>query len=55
MDTHRKALGESHPLVAVTLNSLSRILRDQGRYDEAAAALEAALPSRARRSGASIN
>jgi tetratricopeptide (TPR) repeat protein len=43
MDTHRKALGESHPLVAVTLNSLSRVLRDQGRYDEAAAALEAAL------------
>ena len=43
MDTHRKALGENHPLVAVTLNSLSRILRDQGRYDEAAAALEAAL------------
>ena len=40
---HRKALGESHPLVAVTLNSLSRVLRDQGRYDEAAAALEAAL------------
>ena len=43
MDTHRKALGASHPLVAVTLNSLSRILRDQRRYDEAAAALEAAL------------
>ena len=43
MDVHRKALGERHPLVAVTLNSLSRILRDQGRYDEAAAALEAAL------------
>ena len=43
MDIHRKALGESHPLVAVTLNSLSRIFRDQGRYDEAAAALEAAL------------
>ena len=43
MDTHRKALGESHPLVAVTLNSLSRVLRDEGRYDEAAAALEAAL------------
>ena len=47
MDTHRKALGESHPLVAVTLNSLSRIFRDQGRYDEAAAALEAALGHRA--------
>jgi tetratricopeptide (TPR) repeat protein len=43
MDTHRKALGASHPLVAVTLNSLSRILRDQRRYDVAAAALEAAL------------
>ena len=43
MDIHRKALGERHPLVAVTLNSLSRVLRDQGRYDEAAAALEAAL------------
>jgi tetratricopeptide (TPR) repeat protein len=43
MDIHRKALGESHPLVAVTLNSLSRVLRDQGRYDEAAADLERAL------------
>ena len=41
MDIHRKALGEGHPLVAVTLNSLSRVLRDQGRNDEAAAALEA--------------
>ena len=27
MDIHRKALGESHPLVAVTLNNLSRVLR----------------------------
>jgi eukaryotic-like serine/threonine-protein kinase len=43
MDTHRKALGETHPLVAVTLNSLSRVLRDEGRYDEAAAALQSAL------------
>ena len=43
MDIHRKALGEGHPLVAVTLNSLSRVLRDQGRNDEAAAALEQAL------------
>jgi tetratricopeptide (TPR) repeat protein len=43
MDVHRKALGERHPLVAVTLNSLSRLFRDQGRYDEAAAALQAAL------------
>ncbi len=43
MSIHRKALGDSHPLVAVSLNSLSRVLRDQGRDEEAAAALEEAL------------
>jgi tetratricopeptide (TPR) repeat protein len=36
-------LGESHPLVAVALNSLSRVLRNEGRDADAAAALEAAL------------
>src|SRR6185436_18843366 len=39
----RKTLGEKHPVVAVTFNSLSRVLRDQRRYDEAAAALQDAL------------
>jgi tetratricopeptide (TPR) repeat protein len=43
MDIHRKALGEHHPLVAVTLNNLSRLLREQGRYEDAAAALQGAL------------
>ena len=43
MGIHRKTLGDGHPLVAVTLNSLSRVLRDQGREAEAASALEQAL------------
>jgi serine/threonine-protein kinase len=43
MDTHRKALGDVHPLVAVSLNSLSKVLRERERYAEAAAALKEAL------------
>jgi hypothetical protein len=35
-------LGEKHPIVATTLNSLSRVLREQGLYDEAASALQEA-------------
>src|SRR5262245_4480113 len=40
---HRRALGDRHPNVAMTLNSVARALSAQGRYDEAAAALENAL------------
>jgi hypothetical protein len=36
-------LGDRHPLVAATLNSLSHVLAKQARYDEAAAALTDAL------------
>jgi hypothetical protein len=39
----RKALGERHPVVAATFNSLSRVLSRQGRYEEAAVALQSAL------------
>jgi tetratricopeptide repeat protein len=41
--THRRALGETHPVVATRLNSLSRALVEQGRLDEAAGALQPAL------------
>jgi hypothetical protein len=36
-------LGEGHPVVATTLNSLAHVLAAQGRSDEAAAALQDAL------------
>jgi tetratricopeptide (TPR) repeat protein len=39
----RQTLGEKHPTVAATLNSLSRALREQRRHDEAASALQEAL------------
>ena len=39
----RAALGDTHPVVATTLNSLSRVLAKQRRYDEAAATLQNAL------------
>jgi tetratricopeptide (TPR) repeat protein len=41
--TQRKALGDTHPVVATTLNSLSRVLARQSRYAEAASALRDAL------------
>ena len=43
LDIARKTLGDRHPIVATTLNSLSHVLTAQGRYDEAAAALQDAL------------
>jgi tetratricopeptide (TPR) repeat protein len=43
MAMQRKALGDRHPNVATTLNSLSRVLAGQQRYAEAAAALQEAL------------
>src|SRR6185295_8473256 len=39
----RQALGNDHPDVAAKLNNLSGALRQQGKYDEAAAAVEEAL------------
>jgi hypothetical protein len=39
----RRTLGDRHPVVARTLNSLSHVLAEQGRTDEAAAALQEAL------------
>src|SRR5262249_58538114 len=38
-----RALGDSHPNVAGTLNALSRVLLEQHRYQEAVAALDGAL------------
>jgi tetratricopeptide (TPR) repeat protein len=39
----RKALGERHPVVATTLNSLSHVLWHERRYDEAASVLREAV------------
>jgi tetratricopeptide (TPR) repeat protein len=43
MEIQRKALGDRHPNVATSLNSLSRVLVRQQRYDEAVKALKDAL------------
>ena len=43
LETHRKAMGDKHPILATTLNNLSRVLLEQKRTDEAAAALQDAL------------
>jgi len=41
--TERTTLGDRHPVVAVTLNSLSHVLMNERRFDEAAVTLEEAL------------
>ena len=44
MDTHRKALGETHPLVADDAQQpVASVCATRGSYDEAAAALQSAL------------
>jgi tetratricopeptide (TPR) repeat protein len=43
LDIARRTLGDGHPVVATTLNSLSHVFAAQGRYDEAATALQDAL------------
>ena len=43
MDIHRQALGETHPLIATALNNLAHVWMAQGRYDEAANALQGAI------------
>ena len=52
----RKALGERHPIVAMTLNTLSRVLREQRRVRRGGGrAAGGAEHRQARRSAASIN
>ena len=41
--TERATLGDRHPVLATTLNSLSRVLIELHRFDEAASGLEEAL------------
>jgi tetratricopeptide (TPR) repeat protein len=41
--TERATLGDRHPVVATTLNSLSRVLVEGRRYDEATSVLQEAL------------